>query len=160
MHVLLIYACDSMVIWYCYMTCSYEVLCGLTWVKSWTWARTRFACLFMCRCFLRRNVVDDGLKLGLGRNWGFGTKFREELRSYQSRMSCRTFGLKEQCTWRDHSVRRTRKMYGLRRDDNWQSRYMDMQRMHGSVIVSAGKEIQGDGRACTCMMVCACGAWE
>ena len=26
-HVLLIYACDSMVIWYCCMVCSCEVLC-------------------------------------------------------------------------------------------------------------------------------------
>jgi hypothetical protein len=51
------------------------------------------ACLFMCRGCLRRNVVDDGLKLGSGRNWGFRTKFREELRSYRSRMSYETFGL-------------------------------------------------------------------
>jgi hypothetical protein len=100
MHVMLIYACDSIVIWYCCMICSCEMLCGLTWVKSWTWARTWFACLFMCRCCLRWNVIDDVLELDSGRNWGFGTKFREELKSYQSRMSCRTFGIREQCTWR------------------------------------------------------------
>jgi hypothetical protein len=56
-------------------------------------------------------------------------------------------------------VRRTREMYGLWRDDDWQSRYMDMQGMHGSVIVSASKEMQGDGCACTCMMVCAVCVW-
>jgi hypothetical protein len=32
--------------------------------------------------------------------WLTGTRFKEELRSYRSRMSCERFGLREQCTWR------------------------------------------------------------
>jgi hypothetical protein len=48
------------------------------------------------------------------RNWGFEIKFREELRSYRSRMSCGTFRLESNVREDDHSLRHTWKMCRLR----------------------------------------------
>jgi hypothetical protein len=66
-------------------------------------------------------VVDDRLKLSSKRNLGFGTKFKEELRSFRSRISCGTFELENNVHEGDHFVRRTREMmYGLRHGDDRQ----------------------------------------
>jgi hypothetical protein len=87
---------DIRVIWVCYlfMLVIGVVRIDLSQIVDLAW--TQFACLFMCRCCLRWNVVDDGLKVGLRRNRDFGTKFREKLRSYRSWiMSCEMFGLRQ-----------------------------------------------------------------